>query len=182
MRIVPGERIQVRITEAYTDYTPPVDAARVVHELLESVPEKYLPGLDCVVLTNESALPSRDRRGKIKSRKRKYDKSRILGRYHPRWGGQPAYIELRVDKIVTYLRGMPMWIPFLRNIGFGLVLFHELGHHIHHTIRPEHTEKEDVADTWAGKLTVNLIRKKYWYLVPVIIPCVKIYKMVRRES
>jgi hypothetical protein len=166
----------------YRDYTPPVDAAQVVRELLDSVPEKYLHGLDCVILTNESALPSRDRRGKVKSRKRKYDKARILGRYHPRWGGQAPYIELRVDKIVTYLRGMPLWIPFLRSVGFGLVLFHELGHHIHHTIRPEYTEKEDVADNWAGKLTVNLIRKKYWYLVPFITPCVKVYRMVRRKS
>lgn len=77
---------------------------------------------------------------------------------------------------------MPLWLPFLRNIGFGPVLFNELGHHIHYTIRPEYTEKEDVADSWAGKLTVNLIRKKYWYLVPLIIPCVKVYKMVRRKS
>jgi len=77
---------------------------------------------------------------------------------------------------------MPLWLPLLRNIGFGFVLFHELGHHIHYTIRPEYAEKEDVADNWAGKLTVNLIRKKYWYLVPLIIPCLKIYNLVRSKS
>ncbi len=172
----------IGIKEAYRDYTPPVDAVRVIRDLLASVPEEYSRGLECVVLTNESALPRRDRRGKIKSRKRKHDKSRVLGRYHPRWGGERAYIELRVDKIVTYLRGMPLWLPFLRNIGFGLVLFHELGHHIHYTIRPEYTEKEDVADYWAGKLTINLIRKKYWYFVPLIVPCVRVYKTVRGKS
>ncbi len=177
-----ADGIQIRITEAYRGYTPGVNAARIVRDLLDSVPDKYLHGLDSVVLTNESALPRRDRRGKIKSRKRKHDKSRILGRYHPRWRGEKAYIELRVDKIVTYMRGMPLWIPFLRNIGFGLVLFHELGHHIHHTVRPEHAEKEDVADSWAGKLTVNLIRKKYWYLIPIIKPCIKVYRMVRRKA
>ena len=174
--------IEIAIKEAYRDYTPPVDATQVVHELLGSVPGKYLRGLDCVILTNESAFPSRDRRGKVKSRKRKYDKSQILGRYHPGWRGQRPYIELRVDKIVTSLRGMPLWIPFLRNLGFGLVLFHELGHHIHYTIRPEYAEKEDVADNWGRKLTVNLIRTKYWYLVPLITPCIKVYKMVRRKS
>lgn len=77
---------------------------------------------------------------------------------------------------------MPLWLPLLRNIGFGLVLFHELGHHIHHTIRPEYTEKEDVAENWAAKLTVNLIRKRYWYLVPLLVPCVKLYKMVRGKA
>lgn len=153
----------------------------IVRDLLDSVPEKYLHGLGSVILTNESAFPRRDRRGKIKSRKRKHDKSRILGRYHPRWGGEKPYIELRVDKILTYLRGMPLWVPMLRNIGFGLVLFHELGHHIHYTIRPEYTEKEGVADSWAGKLTVNLIRKRYWYLLPVITTCVKLYKMAQKK-
>jgi len=28
------------------------------------------------------------------------------------------------------------------------VLFHEIGHHVHGVARPEHREKEDVADVW----------------------------------
>ena len=135
------------------------------------------------MLTNEAALSRRDRKGKTWSRKRKVDKSGILGRYHgaahPR--NSSAWIELRVDKIVEGLKGAPRWLPIAREVVFGHVLFHELGHHIHKTIRPEHSEKEDVADSWAGKLNANFIRKKYWYAIPVIAPLAKVYGFMRRR-
>jgi hypothetical protein len=66
----------------------------------------------------------------------------------------------------------------MRDVIFGHVLFHEIGHHIHHTIRPEHNEKEDVVDTWAGKLNANFIRKTYWYGPSVL----KIYRFMRRRQ
>ena len=78
--------------------------------------------------------------------------------------------------------GKFLWLPFLRELVFGHVLFLELGHHVHYTIRPEHKEREDVADKWAGKLNVNFIRKKYWYALPVIIPAAKIYRLMRRKQ
>jgi hypothetical protein len=37
----------------------------------------------------------------------------------------------------------------------GTVLFHEIGHHIHYTLRPEYREREDVADDWGVKLRRN---------------------------
>jgi hypothetical protein len=149
---------------------------------LLTVPDKYLNGLDCILLTNEAAMPRSDRVGKIRSRKRKFDKSRVLGRYHPRSRSSLPCIELRVDKIVRGLPGIPLRIPLLRDIVFGHVLFHEIGHHIHYTIRPEHTEKEDVADKWAGKLNANFIRNKYWYALPFLVPASKVYKFMRRKQ
>jgi len=144
--------------------------------------DKYLRGLDCVVLMNLGGLSRRDRVGRVWSRKRRVDKSYILGRYHPRSRNSLPYIELRVDKIIEGLKGKFLWLPFLRELVFGHVLFHELGHHVHYTIRPEHKEEEDVADKWAGKLNVNFIRKKYWYALPVIIPWAKIYTLMRRKQ
>jgi hypothetical protein len=174
---------EIRVNEAYRNYVPPVNATAVVHRLLSSVPGRYLRGLSCVVLTNESALSRRDRKGKVWSRKRKFDKSRILGRYHgaTKRGNSSPWIELRVDKIIEGLRGAPRWLPIAREIVFGHVLFHELGHHIHRTIRPEHTEKEDVADNWAGKLNANFIRKKYWYAMPMLVPMAKVYGYMRHR-
>jgi hypothetical protein len=176
------ETREVRINEAYRDYTPPINATALVNELLRTVPQKYLTGLDCIVLTNESGLSRKDRVGRVWSRKRKVDKSRVLGRYHGSSRNQSPYIELRVDKIAACLKGAPLHIPFLREVVFGHILFHELGHHIHRTIRPEHTEKEDVADEWAGKFNVNFIRKKYWYGLPVLIPAFQVYKFMRRKQ
>jgi len=149
---------------------------------LRTVPDKYLKGLNCIVLTNEAGLSRKDRVGRVWSRKRKFDKSRVIGRYHRGSRNSLPYIELRVDKIISGLKGVPVHIPFLRDLVFGHVLFHEVGHHIHHTIRPEHTEKEDVADTWAGKLGANFIRKRYWYALPVLIPAFKVYKLMRRKQ
>lgn len=169
---------EIKINEAYRQYTPPVNAAAIVNKLLRTVPEKYLKGLDCVVLTNEVALSRKDRVGKVWSRKRKVDKSRVMGLYHHRSGSSLPYIELRVDKIVAGLRGVPLHIPFLRDIVFGHVLFHELGHHIHSVIRPEHAEKEEIADAWAGKLGANFIRKSYWYGIPFL----KVYMFMRRRQ
>jgi hypothetical protein len=70
----------------------------------------------------------------------------------------------------------------MREVTFGAVLFHEVGHHIHRTIRPEHKEKEDVADLWAKRLIGNFIRKKYWYALPVLIPALKVYRFLRRKQ
>jgi len=175
------ETIEVRINEAYRDYTPPVNVLKTLHRLLRTVPGKYLRGLDCIVLTNEAGMSRKDRVGRVWSRRRKFDKSRVLGRYHGSSRDCP-YIELRVDKIISSLNGTFLRIPLLREIGFGSVLFHELGHHIHHKICPQHEEKEDVADQWAKKLIGNFIRKQYWYALPILIPAAKIYRVLRRKQ
>lgn len=164
----------IDVREAYKDYLPAVNAARIVSQLLCIVPEKYLRGLDCVVLTNEASLSRKDRIGRVWSRRRKYDKSRIRGRYHFATRSSAAYIELRVDKILLSL-------PVFRDIVFGHVLYHEIGHHIHETIRPEHREKEDVANNWAGKINARFIRHKYWYFLPFLVPASKIYIWMKRR-
>jgi hypothetical protein len=116
--------------EAYQDYRPPIDVTRIVNNLLQTVPDKYLQGLDCVVLLNDASLARRDRKGKIWSRKRKVDRSRILGCYHGGSSSRMAYIDLRVDKLISGIGRIPLRIPSLRNLHFGHTLFHEIGHHI----------------------------------------------------
>ena len=66
--------LTVAVREAYRGYRPPFDFKATVEKLLATVPGKYLIGLDCVVLINQSGLPRRDRVGKIRSRNRKVDK------------------------------------------------------------------------------------------------------------
>src|SRR5206468_1742291 len=47
------------------------------------------------------------------------------------------------------------------------VLFHEIGHHIHHTARPEYREPEDVADAWMVRLRQNYYdgRHRWWRIL-----------------
>ena len=159
------------IEAQFGEYDPPFDVVKVVRDLVAPVPERYLRGLRKVVIVDSGSLSRRDRVGKVWSRNRKYPKDRILGRYHYD-NGQP-WIEIRSDRAIGAWRGLPRilkWLSLMRYIMIGDVFYHELGHHIHRTIRPEFSEKEDVADNWSRKLMANFIRKRYWYLLPVLLP------------
>jgi hypothetical protein len=153
----------VAIREFYNNFAPPRYVRGLVYKLLASVPEKYLHGLDSVVLTNQSGAPRRRRLGKVTRRKRRVSREGALGVYHRQNAGRPAWIELYVDNIVFGVGYHPL-IPLLRTACFGHVLFHEIGHHVHATVRPEFREKEDVADNWGRKLLKNYIRKRYWFI------------------
>jgi hypothetical protein len=172
------DEAQIRIVESYRDYRSPFDVAQAIRELLKTVPEKYIRGLDLIALMNEASLPRKDRLGKVRTRKRKVDKSRILGRYHAQWQGQRPWIEIRVDKTLTTYPKFLLWFPFGRELCLGSVFYHELGHHVHYFIRPEYREKEDVADDWGNRFMANHVRKKYWYAVWPITLISKIRRFV----
>jgi hypothetical protein len=165
-----------QIEERYAAYRPPFDVPKVVRGLIAPVPEKYTRGLKQIILVDSGSLSRRDRVGKVWSRKRKRSKQDILGRYRHNNGA--AWIEIRVDRTIETWTGMPrwlFWIPMVRFIVIGEVFYHELGHHIHRTIRPEFREREDVAESWKRKLSSNFIRKRYWYVFPILLAMKKIY-------
>lgn len=169
----------VPIREAYRGYIPPAYVIRTVAKLLRSTPEKYLAGLDCVVLTNLAGQPRRNRLGKLPRRGRKVRRDQVAGLYHPAWQGDPPWIELYIDKIIV--KNAPLWIPLLRDFMIADVLYHELGHHIHYCLRPEHREKEDVADNWSKKLFADHVRRTYWYLMPLLVPFAKMFRAIKRS-
>jgi hypothetical protein len=150
----------VEIREFYADFIPPRYVRGLVARLLSSIPAKYTNGLDCVVLTNQSGAPRRDRLGKVSSRKRRFPQDQVLGRYHHARRDSPAWIELYVDKIAAAIAVHP-WVPVGRTAVFSNVLFHEIGHHVDATVRPEFREKEDVADDWGKRLTLNYFFERY---------------------
>lgn len=154
---------EVAIREFYKDFVPPRYVLRLVRRLVQSVPPKYSNRLDCVVLTNQSGAPRRQRFGKVNSRRRRVFQANVVGRYHRALSGKPAWIELYVDKIVAGI-SHHRWVPMAKTACFAMVLFHEVGHHVHTTVRPEFREREDVADDWGGKLTRNYFFKRYWFV------------------
>lgn len=166
------------IKEAYRDYNPPVNATDILRKLLASAPDQFVRGLDCVVLTNLSGQPRRKRLGKTTSRGRRIPQARVAGRYHGKWNGQPPWIELYVDQILKPSPRWALWFPPLRDFAIAETFYHELGHHIHFSIRPEFQEKEDVADKWGRRFTKEFIRRKYWYLAPLG----KLYRLIRRKE
>jgi hypothetical protein len=158
----------IAIYENYGAYKPGLNVRKMVEELLDSIDPNYLQGLSSVVLSSQSQLPRKGRRKKFLSRGRSLSVSRIRGFYRQSWQGQPAHIELYVDKI---LGPKPGWKVHIPTAGFFLIantLFHELGHHLHKTQYPEFKEKEDVAEEWRKKLVKIAFQKRYPFALPFV--------------
>ncbi len=171
----------LEIKESYKDYKPPVNIIEVIQTLIRYVPHKYLTGLKTIVLTNSTGLSRNRRRSKTLSRRRKVQISGSLGLYHQQWKETPAWIEIFVDNVVNTWPNILLKIPPIRDIAFAGILYHELGHHIHKVIRPEYSEREDVAEKWDIRLTRSYVRKRYWYLLPLLYPIYILAKIGKRS-
>jgi hypothetical protein len=159
----------VKVVENFRGYEPSVRVVASVGRLIESVPEEYLHGLGAIVLTNRSALNHRRRRSKTRSRGKRVAIDRTAGFYHQAWQGEPAWIEIFLDGALEGLPVLLRRVALIREMFLAEILFHELGHHIHKTRRPEYREREDVADDWARRLSRAYFRRHYWYLRPIAV-------------
>ena len=148
-----------------------------VAELLASVPPANLAGLGQVVLTNSAALTGSRRRQWTRRLGRKVRHSDAAGLYHRSWKGQRAWIELFVDQVIAGLPAVLLTIGIVRSMLFGKVLFHEIGHHIHEVMRPEHREREHVADEWASRLGRAHIRRRHPVARLVLRPVVWVVRL-----
>jgi hypothetical protein len=157
--------ISPRVIVSFHDCEPPFDVASAVQRLLDSVPKKYLIGLSAVVLTNSRALSRKRRNITLKSRRRRTRLGAAAGLYHAAARSNPAWIEIFADNV---LHGWEktFWarIRLFRESRLADVLFHEIGHHIHRTIRPEYREKEDVADVWKVRLQRNYHKQRFGWI------------------
>jgi hypothetical protein len=153
------------VTQFTAGYVPQFDVVATVEKMLDSVPPKFLSGLGETVLTNTASLPRKLRRSITKSRGRKVHQAECGGLYFKEWNGRPAWIKIFVDNTLSHWH---IWFWnrhfFTRDIPLGRILFHEIGHHIHATLRPEHREREDVADDWRDKLQRNYVGSRYPWL------------------
>lgn len=157
-----------RIVSHLSNYDPPFDLVGMTHRMLRQVPRDYLNGLDVVVLINTEALSRKRLRSSTKSRKRKIRIAQTRGLYHPAWKGSTAWIEIFVDRTYErWAKGIWLRIPIIREMALSDVLFHEIGHHIHATARPEFREREDVAEEWRRKLEARYYLRQYWWLKPL---------------
>ena len=75
-----------------------------------------------------------------------------------------------------------MAFRFYREMLFGDVLFHEIGHHIRATVQPEFREKEDVADGWKLRLTRQYTRFRHPWLRAFPSPFQPLIKMLSKAS
>lgn len=163
------------VTQFVAGYVPPFDVGATVERMLDSVPPKYLNGLSEIVLTNTAGLSRKQRRSVTKSRGRKVKQAASAGLYFQAWKGRPAWIKIYVDNALkNWEKGFWLKLSFYREMLLGHILFHEIGHHIHATVRPEHRETEDVADVWKLRLERNYFRQRH----PGILMLLRIVRFV----
>ena len=172
--------MNVEVTESYKAYTPPVDIAPIVRSLIRYVPEKCLPGLSRVVLTNSSGLSRQERREQTWSRGRKTHIADAHAYYHKVSTVGPARIEIFVDNVTNSCGPQLLRLPLIRDYIVANTLYHEIGHHIHQTIRPEHTDPETAADRWGAQLTAHFFRRRYWYLALLTYPIFALLNLCKR--
>jgi hypothetical protein len=147
---------------SFSGYKPPFDPEPLVRRMIDSVPRKYLVGLKSVVITNSNGLSRKRRRSRVKHRARRVSMTEARGAYHPAYRGHPPWIEIFVDNCLKgWEKGWWLKVPFIREGRLAGVLFHEIGHHIHYTVRPEYREKEDVADVWKVRLENGYYKQRY---------------------
>lgn len=169
------------IVESYRDFEPPATFRHSVETLLRYVPPKYLVGLRTIVLTNRAGLTKAKRKRKVWSRNRKVRLAESLGSYSHASKSSPATVWLYVDDIVASGPKLWRWVPVLRYMVPGQVLYHEIGHHIHTVHRRVHEGRENVADDWSIKLSANFYRKHYWYLSPFLYAFARIASPIAKR-
>jgi hypothetical protein len=177
----------VAVREGYRDYVPPVDVRRAVGRLLRGVPKNRLSGLNAVVLSNSGNLNKKVRKANIRQSGRSFKAGTARGQYHAATKSESAWIEMWVDNILAGWPRPVLWFAFTRDAALSGTLYHELGHHIHHTQAPRHLDRETVAETWKARLRKTYFRSHYWYLRPLLFVLWLVLKpvseiMKRREK
>jgi hypothetical protein len=142
----------------------------VVKNLLKYVPKRWLEGIKNIYITDTKNFNRNDIRY---YNKKKYLNKVVLGTYE-NLKDNKGIIIIYVDNILKTCSYNPLIAPLTKYFKISEILYHEIGHHIHNTIKPEFKEKENTANYYKEKLHRSLIRKRYWYLIIFLFPLILI--------
>lgn len=171
----------VAVREDYREYSPPRWVRPTVERLLSSLSEGHIGGLSTIVLTDSATADTRKVR-----RMRRNRAGIVSGRYHPRWAGDGAWIEIVVDRAVPACPQYLRCFQWARDLAIAGVLFHEVGHHLDATVGAAARGGEPAAEAWRSRLSTLHFAKRYGHLrhfrraAPLLLRFVRI--MARRRS
>lgn len=111
---------------------------------------------------------------------RKYHRNNCRGFYNHEWRGQPAWIQLVTDNIVAGYSASLLRLQLFRDHAIAQTLYHEVGHHLHETVGLATRGGEEAAEDWSKRLSKIHIRRRYWYLRPVILVLKTLVRFLRR--
>lgn len=156
---------------------PPPWVRPTVERLLDSLAPEHTSAITAVVLSDSAAI------GKGKTQRvggRKYRRHECRGFYHPQSKSGGAWIELVVDNIVP--SAAPrwwLWFQLVRDVLIAKTLYHEVGHHLDHTVGATTRGGEIAAEDWRKRLSRIHFRKRYWYLRPLLLSLRAIVRVTR---
>src|SRR5262245_42118779 len=107
----------VPIREDFQGYAAPRWFKRTVERLLGSLSSAHTQRLSAIVLTN-SARAMRRKGGRSSRRQRR---GTPIGRYHPAYRGERAWVELIVDRIVGDMPRPLQHVQLLRDLVVGQI-------------------------------------------------------------
>jgi hypothetical protein len=171
----------IPVRESYINYRPPRHVLSTVTKLLQDLPSQALSGLQSVVLTNSQAVGG-GKTHRVKGRK--YARRSCLGFYHPKESGEQPWIEIVVDNaIACFFPPGPTrvfsYVPILREMLLADVLFHEIGHHLDHTVGAPAPSGEAAAEAWQKRLIRSYMQKRLWVLIPLMRFTKRVARVVR---
>ncbi len=139
----------------FKTFSPPRWLLPTVECLLATVPPGHAQSLSHVLLTDSDGIG----RGKsARVRGRKWNRRDCCGFYHRATPRSPAHIVVIVDNV---LRGVPRAlrsIPFFREHALGRTIYHEVGHHLDHTVGSTSRPGEAAAENWSSRLL-----RQHWH-------------------
>lgn len=167
----------VPVLENYKDYEPPAYVRPAVERLLAHVPQRYLAGLQSVVLTSSTAVGA----GKtMRAGGKRYQRDQCRGFYHPK-RTSPPWIEILVDNVLDGLPSFGRHFAFVRELELGTVLYHEIGHHIDYTIERSGRGGERPAEEWSKRLISSFFRKHHWLALQASRPIVHVLRAIKQR-
>lgn len=114
--------------ENYSEVKLPKGTEGRIADIMESLPREHLRGIDRIRLVDSINDP------RLKSVKQRTD---LPGLYHPRQGGQPAWLEIAVGVLLP--RSQPFFKRIMPRLSFkgnlAAILFSLVGQHYYLTLR-----------------------------------------------
>ena len=147
---------KVPVVEDYASYAPPAWVKPTIERLLGSLSDGHVGGLGAIVLSDAARATKRKMRTARRNRH-----GIFIGRYHHARKQDRAWIEVVVDLALDRVPSRYFDVQFVRDFALSIVLFHEIGHHLHYTIGSAQRGGESSAHDWEVRLALVHFRKHF---------------------
>lgn len=139
----------------------PINLEKRINKLINYVPQKYLIGLDSIVIIDKIV--------------RKKD---TAGLYIPKNKNELPRIEIAIDTIFNKVPTILLYLPFYSNFMIANVLYHEIGHHYQFQYKSGIKKKEQ--EYYADKFCKKMLTRAFWWWSFVFFPLIPLIKLFRK--